>query len=588
MAATGTADGFSITSQGPSTLASLLGLIVLGYYALIWSLCLLGLSQARSLFGRPPNRHNARLPVLPLRHATGHVPTSPPMHSGATVAGAAERVGVSILRPLAGLDHNLASNLASAFEQRYPRDLFEIILSVRDETDQALPVARRICARYPEVQSRIIVGDEVCGVNPKICNLVRPYAAAQFDIVWVIDAQVQVSPYALGRAVDALQAKPRTPAPTALQRQPHGGPHSRVGLAHHVPLGVTPHSTSMGSHIEAIFLSTNHAKMYLAINALSLESCVMGKSNLYRKSDLACVPDSFFKVSAEGTRGEAGAIGSIAFQANEAAGDQSVAQDGKELVSNGPARPLARFGIYLAEDNMLATSLWRPPLNLAHTVIAKDVARTSVGEVKSLGDYWKRRVRWIRVRRHMVPAATYIEPFTESLLCGVIATIALLKCWLPWLGIVETGLNGSQAGRNLLGVCFFLVHLLAWHLVDFAVLASLQSAGHEDEPSVNTGSSSAGSGARPSPLLNFDDSQSVLKFRLAWLGRELLALPIWTVALCDNTVTWRSRKFRILSDSRAAHLEVGAAGSSRWWRAPVGQFASHGRYERISGQSDDA
>ena len=53
-------------------------------------------------------------------------------------------------------------------------------------------------------------------------------------------------------------------------------------------MGVLP-ADSWGSHVERAFLSTNHAKMYLAINAVAVDSCVMGKSNMYRKSDLAPV-----------------------------------------------------------------------------------------------------------------------------------------------------------------------------------------------------------------------------------------------------------------------------------------------------------
>jgi ceramide glucosyltransferase len=532
-----------------SAWTTLLGLTVLVYYVAIWYVCILGLQQARKLFGKvdADNATTKARSSLPLRHPGGiQMPTSPPpsrrngfaafseeTSTADDVADEARRIGVSILRPLAGLDHNLSSNLASAFEQRYPKHLFEVILSVADANDQALSVARTVCARYADVQSRIIVGDEPCGVNPKICNLVKPYAAATFDIVWVLDAQVQVSPYALARAVHALNQTPppNLPAPAWMQRKPHGQ-QGRTGLAHHVPFGVTPVTTSLGSHVEAIFLSTNHAKMYLAINALSVDSCVMGKSNLYRKSDLACVPDSFFNVGAQGTRGEEGAIGSVAFEQAQ--------QESRAPLSQSISRPLARFSIFLAEDNMLALSLWRKPLDLAHTLIARDVARTSVGEVKSLADYWNRRVRWIRVRRHMVPAATYLEPFTESISCGAIATSAFVGAWLPMLGIDQ---GNSTVGRNMLAAAFFVCHLVAWHLVDFAVLYNVQRAA-TSEP------------ANFTPLVQFDNANQLTKFRMAWLVREALALPIWFTSLCGNTVTWRTRRYKILSDARAAHIEA--------------------------------
>lgn len=64
--------------------------------------------------------------------------------------------GVSILRPLKGLDTNLYENLESSFTQEYPN--FEILLSVAHEDDQALPVVRELMAKYPHVDAKVIVG----------------------------------------------------------------------------------------------------------------------------------------------------------------------------------------------------------------------------------------------------------------------------------------------------------------------------------------------------------------------------------------------------------------------------------------------
>jgi ceramide glucosyltransferase len=64
--------------------------------------------------------------------------------------------GVSILRPLKGLDTNLYENLESTFTQEYPN--YELLLSVADENDQALPVARELMSKYPNVNCRIIIG----------------------------------------------------------------------------------------------------------------------------------------------------------------------------------------------------------------------------------------------------------------------------------------------------------------------------------------------------------------------------------------------------------------------------------------------
>lgn len=132
-------------------LPSLLAALALAWYAAIWAISLLGLHTARRLYSPP-------VPASPLSSLADS--RNAQRADGAFVSGAESTApGVSILRPLAGLDHNLLGNLCAAFEQRYPRDAFEIILSVRDEYDQALPIARDVVARYPEVKSRIVVGE---------------------------------------------------------------------------------------------------------------------------------------------------------------------------------------------------------------------------------------------------------------------------------------------------------------------------------------------------------------------------------------------------------------------------------------------
>jgi ceramide glucosyltransferase len=55
------------------------------------------------------------------------------------------------------LDINLYENLESTFVQEYPN--FEIILSVADEDDQALPVVADLMAKYPLVKAKVIVGE---------------------------------------------------------------------------------------------------------------------------------------------------------------------------------------------------------------------------------------------------------------------------------------------------------------------------------------------------------------------------------------------------------------------------------------------
>lgn len=64
--------------------------------------------------------------------------------------------GVSILRPLKGLDPNLYENLESTFKQDYTN--YEIIFSVAHESDQALHVVNALITKYPQVPVTVIIG----------------------------------------------------------------------------------------------------------------------------------------------------------------------------------------------------------------------------------------------------------------------------------------------------------------------------------------------------------------------------------------------------------------------------------------------
>ncbi|KAH9996461.1 glycosyltransferase family 21 protein [Russula vinacea] len=373
-----------------------LGLSLIGtiWYGIIWSIGLLGCWTARKRYRSRPSPISSTLP------------SSAP-----------------------GLDTNLFENLESSFMQDYPN--FEILLSVADERDEALPV-------YPNVNARVIIGDEEVGVNPKVNNLIRPYGEAAHDILWV-STLMSRCPWTLTRAIGILSDPPSS----------HPNPRRRrIALVHHVPFAISS-QVSFGAQVEEAFLNTNHAKMYIAINAVAVDSCVQAGSGL------------------------------------------------------------AAFGRFIAEDNMIGLALWHE-LDLRHS-LSRDVAYNALGEM-SLTDYVWRRVRWIRVRKHMSLLVTLLEPFTESVMLSAVTAMSV---------------------RFLMGVpirLFLPVHFFLWFMVDLDVYASL--AGH---------------------------SLPVAKWRhflVAWVVRELLAFPIWALAVVGNEVQWRGRRYRVLRNGEAERIRL--------------------------------
>jgi len=391
------------------------------------------------------------------------------------------------LRPLKGLDTNLYENLESTFVQEYPN--FEILLSVANEDDQALTVVRELMSQYPQVNARIIISEEIVGVNPKVNNLIKSYKQAAHDILWVIDSNISVAPGTLARSVDVLVQPPQNPS------------KKRIALVHHVPFA-TDHEEYLGARVETAFLNTNHAKMYMAINTVAIESCVVGKSNLFRRSDLERVNGTLKpKKETDAREGEYG---------------------------------LAAFGSYLAEDNMIGSSLWHE-LDLRHD-LSCDVAHNAIGKM-TLADYVWRRVRWIRVRKHMVLAATVLEPFTENLVASSIAAASAKYLFglSPWI--------------------FLPIHHAAWLWVDLDVYESL--AGY------------------PLP------AHKRWTFIGAWCIREMLTLPIWALAVCGNEVTWRGKRYQVLHAGQVRRTSAASGGFWRRWQRGEGESLS--RYEPLPG-----
>lgn len=307
-------------------------------------------------------------------------------------------------------------------------------------------------------------GEVVVGVNPKVNNLVRAYAAAAYDILWVLDSNILVAPGTLAHSVDALLS------PASSKRS--------IGLVHHVPFATCDELT-LGSRIETAFLNTNHCKMYLALNATEIDSCVVGKSNMYRKSHVDLLNGSLKPIPQTGMR--TGVVG------------------------------LPAFGRFLAEDNMIAGAIWHE-LGKRHD-LSCDVAQNAVGHM-SLWDYIWRRVRWIRVRKHMVLAPTLVEPLTESFVMALIGSTSLSRlfsfpCWL-----------------------FLFLHFFGVIAVDLDVHESL-------------------SGKPLTPSIRWP-------FFEAWLMREILALPIWCLAMAGSQVVWRGKTYQVLR-----HGEVEKASTSR-------------------------
>ena len=449
---------------------------------------------------------------------------------------------ITLIRPVKGVEPRLYECLASAFRVAYPKSKLTIYLCVASKDDPAYPILQDVVADFPGVDAKVMVEQDDpllhgtsghvnnLGPNPKIRNMSRAYREAKGDIIWVVDCNVWIGTGSAGRMVDKLCGF-----------QPDGARTTPYKLVHQLPLvfdieepetaeeqglltqdGTPEHPPtrsllSHGGRLEEMFMSTSHAKFYSAINTVCIVPCIVGKSTMFRKSHL----DRFTDPSQNPI-----------LPASDA--------------SRGRGRGLDFFSSYICEDHLIGDLIWRSsPAERGfgnHALVFGEVAIQPMARM-SVAAYAARRVRWLRVRKWTVPAATLIEPGIEPILCSLHFAFALTT--LPWFR-ERVGIPPTWGAMTLA----WLGTVTVWMLVDRVVsnkLRKLQSV----EVDEDTPSFARGSGCRGGIV-----QRPFWEWLAAWVGRELLALPIWTWAvLLGTTVSWRGMRFRVRMDMSVVAIE---------------------------------
>lgn len=369
----------------------------------------------------------------------------------------------------------------------------------------------------------------------------RGYREAKGDLIWIIDCNVWVDNGVCGRMVDKLCGFSNSSS-----NRPYKFVH-QLPICVDVDSQLSRHETKDlsngdlgspslikasrpdrswlsigGARLEELFLSSSHAKFYTAINTVSIAPCIVGKSNMFRRSHLNHLTSSASTSPAE------------------------------TLPSNpSPGEGIDHFSHNICEDHLIGDLLWRSTIPSSphlgnHALLFGDLAIQPIANV-SIGAYVARRVRWLRVRKFTVTLATLVEPGTESFLCSTYGAYGLTS--LDW--------TKSHLGIPATWTAFALLWLLSislWALVDWSVYILLHSGRTIDR----------GNPAIPpfaDPLRRGLARRPFLAWLAAWLGREALALPIWCWAFWGGvTVVWRDRRFWVGMDMRVHEVVEGGDG----------------------------
>ncbi|MCU1311561.1 MAG: putative ceramide glucosyltransferase [Candidatus Angelobacter sp.] len=113
--------------------------------------------------------------------------------------------GVSVLKPVHGMEPRLRENLESFFKQDYPD--FELLFCARSADDDALQVVRDLSAQYPNVKVRTFASGEPPWPNAKVYSLQKLVTEAANDILVISDSDVFVQPNYLREVTPPLLNK---------------------------------------------------------------------------------------------------------------------------------------------------------------------------------------------------------------------------------------------------------------------------------------------------------------------------------------------------------------------------------------------
>jgi ceramide glucosyltransferase len=179
--------------------------------------------------------------------------------------------GISILKPLCGVDDDLEANLEQFAHLPYPH--YEVLLGVKDTRDPAWAVARAAQAKWPHVM-RVVLQEGEPGLNPKVNQLVSLSAEARNDIWVVSDSNTRVGEGYLEEIAAGFE-------------------DPRVGCVTHPVAGMG--ERTFGSLMDNLHLSSSAAAGMIAAKRLADRDIVVGKSMALRREDVEAL-GGFFSV----------------------------------------------------------------------------------------------------------------------------------------------------------------------------------------------------------------------------------------------------------------------------------------------------
>jgi ceramide glucosyltransferase len=234
--------------------------------------------------------------------------------------------GISVLKPLRGLDSNTYEAFVSQVQQQYPT--FEILFGVRDEDDPAASEVRRLMRNFPDAPVRLIVG-AASAPNGKVGVLMELAGHARYPIWVVNDSDIKVGPAYLSSVAGAL-VEPKIGLVTCLYR----------ARAHTLPAAW-----------EALGIATDFMPSALVAPLVGVREFGLGSTLAFRAADLE-------------------RVGGFAAVADYLADDYQLA---KRITGIGKSVLLSTYVVETSVNELTWRGVWQHQLRWARTIrVSKD------------------------------------------------------------------------------------------------------------------------------------------------------------------------------------------------------------------------
>lgn len=175
--------------------------------------------------------------------------------------------GISILKPLCGVDDDLRANLENFAQIDYPEGKLEILLGVEKLEDPAHAVALEIVQRHPD-RFRLVPQQGYPGHNPKVNQLVTLERAATHDLIVVSDSNTRVERQYAWEIASAFE-------------------NPDVGCVTHPIVGVG--EQRLGSLLDNFHLGSSIGGGMIGSQLAPGKTIVVGKSMALRRAELAAL-----------------------------------------------------------------------------------------------------------------------------------------------------------------------------------------------------------------------------------------------------------------------------------------------------------